>query len=274
MPNEAPSPRGWRSPRGASAVWVMVIVVVFGGGFGGALVAAMTQHANVAARHDMQAFGESVARTVATQFARAGSLDIALDEVPGAEAYLRKVQQETPGVARIAVFRPDGTLLHGVGPSPQGEPTDPRAAIAVQDRTLGEVRVGLASTAKARAVRGLLWMFPAGVALIAAIAGFWVWWRPGASLQQRHDWLDRGLRGDDAALAALTPWASTHESHDALDKALHALSDLERDLRERRAEFDGLAEELLAVDFDDRQAPAIEALRQQVARACAGPEGA
>ena len=51
------------------------------------------------------------------------------------------------------------------------------------------------------------------------------------------------------------------KGRDSLDEALQALVDGEVSVRAQLAGFESLAQELLAVDFDDRHAPEIERLR-------------
>ena len=80
-------------------------------------------------------------------------------------------------------------------------------------------------------------------------------------LQRRRQRLLDGLQHGLATLSDSDLRDYAGKGRDSLDEALQALVDGEVSVRAQLAGFESLAQELLAVDFDDRQAPEIERLR-------------
>lgn len=259
-------------PRRLCALLALAVTLLFGGLGGGWVMNALVADAARASRQDAQVFGESVARTIATQFDRALRYGIAVEEVRGTDAYLARMLQGTPGLTRIALTGAQAQVIHRVGLPPQ--PDEIRAAMPIvfQGRTLGGVEVGVSPRTLASGHTAWGWIYLAGVLGVALLAAWWAGSGPGADLERRRGRVHQGLAAplaeDLPSRAARLPHAGGGvrplAGSDPLDAALRALDAGESRLREKQAAFEALAQELLAVDFDDRQAPEIERLRRQV----------
>lgn len=251
-----------RSYRVLAALFAFVVTGLLGAWGGSALIGQLQSSADERLHQDATRFAESVARGLASQYAKAGQYAIPLEQIPGNQIYLERVLRDTPGVVRIALVAADGrALFRAASPADQGGETqvgEATAPIAGTARALGEVRVRVSPGAMGPVHSR--WMFPVGVLIIALAAGALAAWGPGADLAARHRSLTQGL-----AQGLSNPVAVRG---DALDAALRALHEGETDITDKLAQLEALAEELLAVDFDDALAPEIGRVRD-AARAAA-----
>jgi hypothetical protein len=249
--------------------WLVLAVTLMFGGLGGAwLMGVMVADATRASRQDAQVFGQSVARSIAHQFDRALAYGIAVEEVRGTEAYLKRLLEDTPGLRRIELLGAQLQPVQRVGLAPIPSEVLASVPIVFEGRTVGQVGVAL-SLRRLEAYAQWWWLYLTGVLGVALAAAWWAGAGPGAELERRCERLLRGLKGPLAGgLSGLDvatgEGAGQPVGGDTLDAALRALDAGELRLREKRAAFEALAQELLEVDFDDRLAPEIERLRQRV----------
>ena len=208
------------------------------------------------ARQDAQAMAQSVAQTLALQISRAVRLGVPLADIPGMPAYLQRALAQAPGLASIAVYLPDGSTLHTT--PARASTLQTQAAIQVQGHSVGSVVVG---TAPAALVRGLSSAYALCALLVLALGLLSGWLAargPGQRLERQRQQLQAGLaaahRMDNADGPASTALPDTQ--HGGLARALHALAEAEQQRHEQEAAVQAYAQELLAVDFDQRlQAP-------------------
>lgn len=245
-------------PQWLCAGLAFLVTLVFGGLGGGFIINTMYRSAVDAMGQEATVYGESVARTIAAQYAKAGQYEIPLEAVPGTQAYLARLLKETPGITHITL---EGPVLGSVGATPAGTLGKVQAPIVANERTLGYIAVQVDPARLTDQAASWFGLFAVGVVGLAIAAAVLAWYGPGADLQQRRQRLLDGLQQGLAALpdSALREYAG--KRGDPLDAALQALVDGESAVRDRLVGFDALAQELLAVDFDDRQAPEIERLR-------------
>lgn len=255
--------------------WLVFAVTLLFGGLGGAwLMGALVADATRSSQQDAQVFGQSVARSIAHHFDRALAYGISVEEVRGTETYLKRVLEDTPGLRRIELLGAQLQPVQRVGLRPDPGEVVATVPIVFEDRTLGQVEVALSL----RSLEGYAqwwWLYLMGVLGVALAAAWWAGAGPGAELERRRERLLRGLKGplagDLSGLDLATgEGAGQSVGGDKLDAALRALDAGDSRLREKRAAFEALAQELLSVDFDGRQAPEIERLRQRVCQALSG----
>ena len=197
------------------------------------------------ARTDAQAMAQSVAHTLAQQIGRAVRVGIPLADIPGVPAYLQRTLEQAPGLAFIALHTEDDTLLHTTSTS-RSASDRVRAPIQVQGRTAGTVVVGTAAAALAQ---GLAWAqaLCALVVLGLGLLGGWLAARgPGQRLEHQRQRLQAGLHG------ARPPEPPPGASDDGVAQALQALADGHQQAQAHDAAVAAYAQELLAVDFDQR----------------------
>ena len=197
------------------------------------------------ARTDAQAMAQSVAHTLAQQIGRAVRVGIPLADIPGVPAYLQRTLEQAPGLAFIALHTEDDTLLHTTSTSRSANDLV-RAPIQVQGRTAGTVVVGTAAAALAQ---GLAWAqaLCALVVLGLGLLGGWLAARgPGQHLEHQRQQLQAGLHG------AHPPEPPPGASDDGVAQALQALADGHQQAHAHDAAVTAYAQELLAVDFDQR----------------------
>lgn len=274
--------------RALAALLAFVVTALVGGGGGQALIGTLQARADQRLQQDAAHFAESVARSLAAQYAKAGQHEIPFEQIPGNQTYLERVLRDTPGVVRIALTGPDGRVMfqawaRGEAPTAAADAGEAAVTVPGPAQSLGEVRVRVSP--RALADRSAGWMFPAGLAVIAAVAAALAGWGPGADIARRHrrlaDGLVRGVASPSALVAATgaqptqpsaaAPAAPPNAGGDALDAALRELHQGESRVHERLEQLESLAEELLAVDFDDTLAPQIARVREQALAAVQGP---
>lgn len=244
------------------------LVVFFVGGIGSALlVGGFKARLEDAARRDARIMGDTVARSLSTQFEKAARYGIPLKLLPGVEAYLGDTLRQTPGLTRIVVRGPDGREIRSaIGPY-QGTDTVV-SPISIDGISFGQVDVTTTPVTLSGVLGSLEWR--AGLAVIAAalvaavVAGFYA----GSALARGR------ARLMSAMSASLV--SSGHEpapsiaGQGALRAASQALAAGDRRVNARRAAFDASAEELLAVDFDGRLRLEIARIRRDVSAPASG----
>lgn len=257
-----------RPYRALAAAWAVLITLVLGGWGGLHLITVLHTDADRRLQQDAARFAESVARSLASQYAKAGQHDIPFEQIPGNQGHLERVLRDTPGVVRIALIGADGRVLFQAGsPATTGaarQTGEAAAPIAGRESPLGEVRVRVAPAALGDV--GARWTFPLALALIALAVGAAAAWGPGRDLAARHRRLALGLAQGQAVAAAARG--------DALDTALGAVHLGQTRVQDKLQQLESLAEELLAVDFDDALAPEIARIRQTARDAVARDAGA
>ena len=207
------------------------------------------------AREDAQAMAESVAQTLALQISRAVRLGIPLGEIPGMPDYLQRALAQAPGLATIAVHTADGQTLHTT-PLPklsERSSTPPAsAAIQLQGRSVGSVVVTTAPAALGQGLRQAYALCALLVLLMGLLAGWLAARGPGQRLERQRQQLLAGLNG--VALPADT--VLPDPDHGGMARALLALAEGQHQLQAQEAAVQTYAQELLAVDFEQRlQAP-------------------
>jgi hypothetical protein len=259
---------GWDRPRRWCAALVCAATLVFGGLGGGWLMESLVADAARTSRQNTQVFGETVARTVAAQFDRALQYGIAIETIRGTDAYLQQLLVDTPGVTRIVLSGAEDRVIHRVGLASVPDEILATVPIVFQGQTLGRVQVGVAPRTLAAQTGTWQWLFLAAALGVAAAAAAWAAAGPGAQLERRRSRLLQGLQSPlSLATDPARPPPPTTPGRDPLAAALQTLAEGNDRVRAKRATFEALAAELLAVDFDDRQAPEIERLRQQMRQA-------
>lgn len=255
------------NPALACAVIALAAVLLVGGALGQWLVFRLEARAEESARRDAQALAESLARTLAAQFGKAARAGIPFAELPGVEPYLRETLGQTPGVASLALLSPSGEPISSARADNLAGRERDRVELAVpgEDGPAGKIVV---TTAPAALAEGLAdaHRWSALATLVASIlAALLAYVGPGRNLARRQATLLAGLNGTRAA-------DTVEQSHlgDDVDLALEAWAEGERDIAERRAAFDALAQELRAVDFDDAMRPEIERLSREIDEAMTG----
>ena len=255
------------NPALTAAVIAFLVVLAVGGALGQWLVFSLEARAEEAARRDAQALARSVAQTLASQFGRAARLGIPLKELPGVEAHLQESLQQTPGIASITLLGAD-SLPVGAARQEMGARRERDRVEAVVQGEAGPAGQIVVTTLPAALATGFAqahqWSAIAA-ALAAALAALLAHAVSGRNLVRRQRVLVAAL-GGNLHVDALDP---DHE-RDALDEALEAWAEGERQVMADRAAFDALAEELRAVDFDDTMRPSIERLSQELAEVDAG----
>ena len=217
-------------------------------GSAGALWSLQQLRANVErdTRQDAQAMAQSVAQTLALQLGRAVRLGIPLAEIPGMPAYLERALEQAPGLLSIAVQTPDGSTLHA---TPARSAThEESTSIQVQGQSVGSVVVGTAPAALVQ-VQSSVYLLCALLVLALSLLSGWLAARgPGRSLERQRQQLLIGLGGAALPLDTTLP----DLRHGGLARALHALAEGQQKIQEQDAAVQAYAQELLAVDFDQR----------------------
>jgi hypothetical protein len=254
-------------PRLWCGALVFAATLLFGGLGGGWLMESLVADAVRTSRQDTQVFGETVARTVAAQFDRALQYGIAIEAIRGTDTYLQQLLVDTPGVTRIVLSGAEDRVIHRVGLANVPDEILAAVPIVFEGRALGQVQVGVAPRSLAAQIGTWQWLLLAATLGVAAAAAAWAAAGPGAQLERRRNRLVHGLQSPLSLTTDPARPPPAAPGRDPLDAALQALADGDDRVRGKRAAFEALAAELLAVDFDDRQAPEIERLRQQMRQA-------
>lgn len=205
-------------------------------------------------RHDARAMAQSVAQTIALQMGRAVRLGIPLEELPGIPAYLQRALEQAPGLAYLALLDAHDVTLYTT--APQQADDQVRTSIQVQGQMAGTVVVGTAPTAL---TGDLVWVktLCALTVLVLGVVSAWLAARgPGRRLESEHLALQAGLHGHGQSLPL--DYAASH----GLQQALQALEQGQQQLLEQQAAVDAYAQELLAVDFDQRMQASIARIVQ------------
>ena len=244
-PRSAPASLHW--PLGLLALCLTLAI-----GGAGALwsLQQLRTHTERDARQDAQAMAQSVAQTLALQISRAVRLGVPLADIPGMPAYLERALAQAPGLASIAVQTPDGRTLHST--SAGAATQQAHAAIQVQGDNAGRVVVGTAPAALAQGLTSAYLLCALLVLALGLLSGWLAARGPGQRLERQRQQLQAGL--DGATLPADTALPDTQ--HGGMARALHALAEGQQQVQEQEAAVQAYAQELLAVDFDQRlQAP-------------------
>ena len=253
MPHKAPTPTPTRLDWSLGLLALCLTLAI-----GAAMALWSLQQLHIAterdARQDAQAMAQSVAETLALQISRAVRLGIPLADIPGIPAYLARALAGAPGLASIAVHTASGDTLHSTPARPLMQPVS--AAIQVQGKEVGRVVVDTAPAAltehlhRAYALSALL------VLALGLLSGWLAARGPGQRLERQRQQLQAGLNGATLPAATATDATLPDPSHGGMARALHALAAGQQQMQEQEAAVQAYAQELLAVDFDQRlQAP-------------------
>ena len=211
------------------------------------------------AQQDAQAMAQSVAQTLALQIGRAVRLGIPLAEIPGMSAYLERALAQAPGLASIAVHTPSGHTLHTTPARTALQQA--RVTIQVQGNNVGSVVVGTAPAALAHNLTQAYALCALLVLSLGLLSGWLAARGPGRRLERQRQQLQAGL---DGALLPADPAALPDIRYGGVARALHALAEGQQQMQAQEAAVQAYAQELLAVDFDQR-------LQAPVARIAASP---
>ena len=237
----------------------MIAVLLIGGVSSWTLLNGYQSTVEEHARRDANLLGSSVARTLAQQFEKAGRYGIPFTELPGIHAYLQRTLDDIPGLARIALHAGDGKVLDAVERRNAPGKDTVNAAITVNSLKLGDIAITTAPAELTRDFEQVRIGCALATLLIALLAGAATALGAGKLLDRRRAELEAALK-DNTEGRFNHDLSSASQGNDALAAAFRALADGEDQVRERFESFDGYAQELLAVDFDDRLRPEIEML--------------
>ena len=244
------------------ALLAFLVVLTVGGAASYVLVEGFTDRVEHAARRDARLIGDTVARSLASQFEKAARYGIPLKLLPGVEAYLADTLRQTPGLTRIVVRGPDGREVRSaIGPH---EGTDTMVArITIDGIPFGQVDVTTTPVTLSALLDTLDWRagltVVAGALLAAVAAGLYA----GGALARGRRRLVKAMTASLAPGAGEAVMPATGRG--ALRSAFQALGAGERRASARRNAFDAYADELLAVDFDGRLRLEIARIRREVA---------
>lgn len=255
-----------RSPQWLLAALSFLVVACLGGAGSLWVVMQLHQQAGQTASAQTHAFASSVARTLARQFEHAVNHGVPLKQIPRVEVYLAKIQRSTPGVSQITLKDEQGNTLAAAQNSAEEGNAVASVAIERADQTVGSVSVQVATTAVGQQQTTVLWLLPAAVLAFASLTAGVVGWGLARSTTRAHALLIARLPqstvlmqptdGDFAERPMDDPWQAT----------LHSLLNGDARLQDKLTTFENLAQEILAVDFDDQLAPRIAAIRSQALR--------
>lgn len=213
-------------------------------------------------RQDAQAMAQSVAQTLAQQISRAVRLGIPLADIPGMQAYLERALAQAPSLAAIAVHTLEDHRLYTT--PPRAATQQVQAAIQVQGRSVGNVVVSTAPATLAQGFTGAYGLCAVLVLALGLLSGWLAARGPGQRLERQRQQLQAGLDGAALPAEAALPDAS----HGGMADALHALAAGQQQQQEQEAAVQAYAQELLAVDFDQRlQAPVAAIVSRNAAAA-------
>lgn len=250
---------------GALACALLAFVLTLGLGGAGAAWLVLREQAQLQELARQQA-GEqagAVGRTLARQFERAVRQGVPLQDVPGAQAELRRTLAVVPAVSAIALRDPGGRVLHEARDGAAANAVTVAVPVAVNGaEPVGRIEVTTAPAALARGLDGVWLATALAVLACAASAALVAAFAVGRVLQQRTErlagWLAAAARGQAVALPLLPP------AGDALARAERAFAEGQARWQERQGAFDSYADELLAVDFDGDLRPRIASIAQKV----------
>ncbi|MFK8252753.1 hypothetical protein [Ancylobacter terrae] len=250
-----------RHPVLATALFAGLNVALVAGIAALVLVGRFETEMREGARYELGRIGGSVARSLAMQYQKAVDYGIPLDALPGVQDQLADTLARTSGITRIALLTADGRELGAAGVAEEGDDTV-AAPIAQGGQGIARIEVATSPAALANAFATLRLGALAAVALAslaAALAGALL---AGRSLARRSAEFAATL----AALAASRFAAPVPPMPGAgrMAWSFRAFGERQREIRERRFAFDAYADELLAVDFDDRLRPEIERIRAEL----------
>jgi len=236
-----------------------MVVGIVGGAAGIVLMQWFKAEVEDTARRDARLIGETVARSLATQFEKASRFGIPLKLLPGVEPYLNETLNRTPGLTRIVLRGPDGREVRSaIGPLVGTDTVV--APVSIDGVTFGQVAVTTTPATLSSVLSGLYWRAGLVVAACACLSAI-------ASAVLAGTNLANGRRRLAAALLATAQGKPRDPLPGAggrgpLAAAFRALTSGERRTAEHRAAFDSYADELLAVDFDGRLRAEIEQIRR------------
>ncbi|MBA4790612.1 MAG: hypothetical protein AB1698_15230 [Pseudomonadota bacterium] len=241
------------------ALIAFLIVALVGGGAGTIMMQGFKARVEDTARRDARLIGETVARALAMQFEKAARFGIPLKMLPGVEPYLSETLSRTPGLTRIVLQGPDGREVRSaIGPLTGMDTVV--MPITIDGVVFGQVAVSTTPATLSSVLSELYWRAGIVVLACAVLAGLAAAFYAGASLASGRRRLATALLSSAAGkLRDLPPGGG----RGPLAAAFRALGGGERRMAERRAAFDGYAEELLAVDFDGRLRAEIEQIRRE-----------
>lgn len=258
---EPPREAGLRD-RLLCALLAFLVVLAVGGTGATILVTGFTARVEEAARRDARLIGDTVARSLSTQFEKAARYGIPLKLLPGVESYLSETLKQTPGITRIVVRGPDGREVRSaIGPHTGTDTVV--APISIDGISFGQVDVTTTPVTLSGVLTSLEWRTAVAVGISAALAALAAGLYAGGSLARARAALMRAMSASLVA-AGHEPSIPT-VGRGAVRAAVQALVAGERLVNARRAAFDGYAEELLAVDFDGRLRLDIARIRREVA---------
>lgn len=267
MTSIEPTAGGRLRDRLMCAVLAFLVVLVIGGLGAATLITGFTARVEEAARRDARLIGDTVARSLATQFEKAARYGIPLKLLPGVESYLGETLRQTPGLTRIVVRGPDGREVRSaIGPHTGTDTVV--APISIDGISFGQVDVTTSPVTLSGVLTSLEWRSAVVVVVSALLAGLAAGLYAGGSLARARAGLMRAMA---ASLSGGGQEPSVPSAgRGAVRAAVHALSAGERQVNARRTAFDGYAEELLAVDFDGRLRLEIARIRRETAMPPAG----
>ena len=255
-----------RDPRWLLAALSFAVICCFGGVGSFWAMFQMQKQAEAAASAHAQAFATSVARTLAGQFENAVSHGAPLNQIPRVGTYLENIQRATPGVSQIVLKDTHGKVFSITQVSTDGGTTKASVPISVHGKSAGTIEVEVAASQFGQQSGMLIWLLPVAIVAVATLTAALVAWGLMRGATRAQELLGSRL----APSMVLTPPAHNEFAEktddDPWQAMLHSLLEGDTRLQDKLTAFENLAQEILAVDFDDQLAPRIAAIRAHALR--------
>jgi len=235
-----------------------LIVAVAAGLASGILLGRLQDTVASAVQEQASDLASSVGRSLGRQFVRAGQLGIPLDAIPVISRSLQGTLDHVSQLTHIELTNPDGKVLGSARRSGASSSAAVRTELNVGSQRIGTLKIEAAPPALGGSYTALLtwmlWLF-LPLALLGGLCSALY----GARLRRHRRALLALLETDPDDLMPPPP-GPRPEPRDILGQAWDGLQTMAARAAQQRADLAHEAESLLAVDFDGRVRPRLEAL--------------